>query len=80
MQLYFTYESPGKRRRNFSAQDTSVSTSVRRATKFSHLRSCKATVVHSLKEYGLAARICFCSRVHQSVHDGEFEPHFVFLV
>ena len=81
VQLYFIYESPGKCRRKFSAQEKSVSTkSARRATKFLHLRPCKATIVHSLKEYDLAARIRFCSRLLQSVHDGEFEPHFVFLV
>jgi hypothetical protein len=33
-----------------------------------------------LKEYDLAARIRFCSWFLQSVHDGEFEPYFVFLV
>jgi hypothetical protein len=81
VQLYFTYESPGKHRIKFSAQETSVSTmSAQRATKFIHLRPCKATVVHSLKEYDLAARIHFYSWFLQSVHDGEVEPHFVLLV
>jgi len=77
VQLYFTCESPGKCHRKFSALET---TSAWRATKFLYLQPCKVTVVYSLKEHDLAARMHFCSQFLQSVQDGEVEPHFVFLV
>jgi hypothetical protein len=51
-----------------------LKTSAQRATKFLQLWLCKATVVHASKKHDPAARIHFCCRFLQSVHDGEVDP------
>lgn len=43
------------------------------------LRPFKTVVVHVLKEHDLVARICFCSWILRSVHDGEVDPQLMFF-
>jgi hypothetical protein len=54
--------------------------SARKATKLLHPRPCKGTVVHALKELDPFARIHFCNRFLQSVHDAEVDLDLLFLV
>jgi len=68
-QMYFVYESAGKCHRKYlSSGDECFESICTNGHKIVKLRTCKAAVVHALKQHDPVARIHFCNQFLQSGH------------